>query len=47
MVQIEIKWSDLTEVAKEQIIEELGFDPSLDRNWDIFPMATIDIEEEM
>lgn len=42
MVQIEIYWNDLTEKKQNEIKELLGDD----NNWDVFPMATIDIEEE-
>ena len=45
MIAIEIYWQDLTEEKQNEIIERLGIDPD-DHNWDIFPMTTIDINED-
>lgn len=44
MMQIEIYWNDLTEAAKANILEALG-ETEETHNWDVFPMAVIDIEE--
>ena len=42
MKQIEIYWNDLTKEKQDKIINEFGDN----FNWDIFPMATIDICED-
>ena len=42
MKQIEIYWNDLNAEKQAEIIREIGDD----NNWDVFPMATIDIEED-
>ena len=42
MKTIEIYWQDLTEKKQQEILDELGDNG----NWDTFPMATIDIQEE-
>lgn len=44
MITIDIYWNDLTEKAKNKIKEVLGFDPGKESNWDVFPMATLDVE---
>lgn len=44
MITIDIYWNDLTENAKDNIKEVLGFDPDKESNWDVIPMASIDIE---
>ena len=44
---IEIYWDDLTEEKKaaiEKEAEERGID--FDNNWDVFPMAVLDLEDE-
>ena len=46
MVTIEIYWKDLTEEKRKEIQETLGMGDSDDWNWDTFPLATLDIEEE-
>lgn len=45
VIQIEIYWNDLTEEAKRNILEALGEDEE-SHNWDVFPIATIDIDDE-
>lgn len=39
---IEIYWDDLTEEKKKEIIEEAGDNG----NYDVFPIATIEVDEE-
>ena len=41
MKQIAIYWDDLTPKKQQEILEELGDNG----NWDVIPMATIDIED--
>ena len=45
MKKIEIYWQDLTEKAQMDILELLG-DKEESHNWDTFPMAVVEIEEE-
>lgn len=42
MIQIEIYWSDLTPNKQKEIIETIGDN----NNWDVFPIATVDVEED-
>lgn len=42
MKTIEIYWQDLTKEKQAEIIAEFGDD----NNWDVFPIATIEIEDE-
>ena len=42
MIQIEIYWNDLTPKKQKEIIETIGDN----NNWDVFPIATVDIEED-
>lgn len=43
MKNIEIYWNDLTEKKQKEILDITGGDNG---NWDVFPMATIDLEVE-
>ena len=43
MITIEFYWNDLTEKKQKEIIELVGDN----NNWDVFPIATLDIEENM
>ena len=45
MKEIEIYWQDLTEKAQRDILELLG-EKEESHNWDTFPMAVVEIEEE-
>ena len=45
MAVFEIYAQDLTEQAKAQFKEVTGLDIDKDTNYDVFPMATIEIEE--
>ena len=40
MVTIEFYWGDLTEKKQKEILELVGDN----NNWDVFPIATLDIE---
>ena len=42
MQTIEIYWQDLTKKKREELLQLLGDN----RNWDVFPLATIDIEDD-
>lgn len=42
MDQIEIYWQDLTEAKQKEIVDEFGDN----FNWDVYPMAVIDIEKD-
>ena len=42
MKTIEIFWNDLTEAKQKELLALLGDN----RNWDVFPMATIDLEDD-
>lgn len=42
MTTIEIYWQDLTEKKQKEIEEICG----TEHNWDVFPIATLDIEKE-
>lgn len=39
---IEIYWNDLTEAKRKEIMDALGDNG----NWDVYPMATIEIETD-
>ena len=39
---IEIYWNDLTEEKQQELLNLLGDN----QNWDVFPIAEIEIEEE-
>jgi len=41
MITIEFYWNDLTEKKQNEIIKLIGDN----NNWDVFPIATLDIEE--
>lgn len=43
MRQIEFYWQDLTEKKQKEILEKLNMEPN-DHNWDVFPIATLDVE---
>jgi len=42
MITIEFYWNDLTEKKQKEIIELIGDN----NNWDVFPITTLDIEED-
>ena len=42
-MQIEIYWGDLTSEKQEEILAMTGGDNG---NWDVFPIATIELEED-
>ena len=43
MKEIKIYWDDLKPEVQNELLEILDGD---NRNWDVFPMFTIDIEDE-
>ena len=45
MITIEFYWNDLTEKKQNEILETLHMEPG-NHNWDVFPIATLDIEED-
>lgn len=46
MITIEFYWDDLTQAKQEEIREALHMGPNDKENWDVFPIATMDIEED-
>ena len=46
MINIEIFWNDLTKEKQDEIREALNMDANDNGNWDVFPIATLDVEEE-
>lgn len=42
MITIEIYWQDLTPAKQQEILNLLGENG----NWDVFPMAVLEIEED-
>ncbi len=46
MITIEFYWNDLTEKKQNEIREALGMEPDDNGNWDVFPIATLEVEEE-
>ena len=45
MKSIEIYWDDLKESTQEEILDILRRDKD-DHNWDVFPLAVIELEEQ-
>lgn len=41
---IEIYWYDLTEKKQQEIREELNMDSDDNGNWDIIPLASMEVE---
>lgn len=46
MITIEFYWDSLTKEKQNEIREALGMEPDDNGNWDVFPMATLEIEED-
>lgn len=46
MITIKFYWDDLTEKKKNEIRECLGMEEDDNNNWDVIPIAMLDIEEE-
>ncbi len=46
MITIEVYWDDLTENKQNEIREALNMESDDNGNWDVFPIATMDFEEE-
>lgn len=47
MITIEILWNDLTKTKQKEIQEVLNLEPDDNNNWDVIPMAIIEIEENV
>ena len=45
MITIDIYWNDLTTKKQKEIQEALNMKPDDNGNWDVFPIATLDVEE--
>lgn len=45
MITIEFYWNDITKEKQDEILEVLNITEK-DHNWDVFPIVTLDIEEE-
>ena len=43
---VEIYFDDLTNSAQKKILEEAGITDPKEANWDIFPIATIEVALE-
>jgi hypothetical protein len=43
---IEIMFEDLVESKKREILKEIGIKKPEEMNWDIFPIAIIEVEME-
>ncbi len=46
MTKIEIYWNDLTRATQKEIQQMLGLDENDNNNWDLIPMATLEIEDD-
>ena len=46
MITIEFYWNDLTEKMQNEIREILGMESDDNGNWDVIPIATLDVEQD-
>ena len=46
MITIEFYWDDLTEKMQNEIREALSMEPDDNGNWDVIPIATLEVEED-
>lgn len=46
MITIEIYWGDLTAETQQEIREALNMEPDDNGNWDVFPIDTLEFEED-
>lgn len=44
MKTCELFWKDLTPDAQARVLDALGLAPG-DHNWDVFPLATLSVED--
>ena len=42
----ELYFKDLTEQAQAELLKTIGIEDASELNWDIFPITTIEVEEE-
>jgi hypothetical protein len=47
MKTIEIYFSDLTPDKQKEVLEIIGEDNEKEMNWDIIPMAVIEVDEDV
>lgn len=47
MKTIEIMWDDLTPDKQKEVLEIIGEDNEKEMNWDVIPMAVIEVEEDV
>lgn len=45
MATFELYFSDLTETAQQSILEKAGIQDETELNWDVFPITTIEFED--
>ena len=45
-MSFEIYFDDLTEQAQAKLLESVGIEDASEMNWDVFPITTIEVEEE-
>jgi len=46
MLSFEIHFKDLNEAAQKELLEVFGIEDASEYNWDIMPIATLDVEVE-
>lgn len=46
-MDFEIYFNDLKEEAQQQLLKAAGIKDPADANWDVLPVATIYVEEEL
>lgn len=46
MITIEFYWNDLTEKMQNEIREILRMESDDNGNWDVIPIATLDVEQD-
>lgn len=46
MITIEFYWDSLTKEKQNEIREALGMEPDDNGNWDVIPIATLEVEED-
>lgn len=42
----EFFWDDLSQKCQQELRDFLGDDDDVPNNWDVFPIASLDIEDE-
>lgn len=46
MITIEIYFDDLCQERQKELLEAVGVESPEDMNWDTFPVAFVDLEED-